>query len=156
MKKYFWFTSWNFYTYWSFAQNVENPWYRPQNYRRHEASLFAKFIGIYWSKMLKFASTLKILSIMNISSTMKFTIFKKLNLLPGDKEFGKKNQQEWIDEILHSGWSLSLALDDLCNSPGHNATYNTVTALDVDTNFSISWLFHLKVRVTLYIKIKNF
>ena len=40
---------------------------------------------------------------MNISSTMKFTIFKKLNLLPGDKEFGKKNQQEWIDEILHSG-----------------------------------------------------
>ena len=43
--------------------------------------------------------------------------------------------------------TLSLAVDGQCDSPGHNATYNTATALDVKTNKVLDIkIVHVKVR----------
>ena len=44
--------------------------------------------------------------------------------------------------------TLSLALDGQCDSAGHNATYNTVTALDVKTKVLYFKIIHVKVRST--------
>ena len=53
--------------------------------KRQEARLFAEFGVICWSNILKFASTLETTSGINISSIKKFTIFKKVNLSPEER-----------------------------------------------------------------------
>lgn len=53
--------------------------------QRQEARLFAEFGVICWSNILKFASTLETTSGINISSIKKFTIFKKVNLSPEER-----------------------------------------------------------------------
>ena len=59
---------------------------------------------------------------------------------------GKKNQREQINEIRESGRSLYLAADGQCDSPGHNATYNTMTMLDTKTNKILDFsIVHVKV-----------
>ena len=59
----------------------------------------------------------------------------------------EKNQEEQFEELRESGRTLSLAVDGQCDSPGHNATYNTVTALDVKTNKVLDFkIVHVKVR----------
>ena len=61
----------------------------------------------------------------------------------------EKNQEEQFEEIQESRRTLSLALDGQCDSAGHNATYNTVTALDVKTNKVLYFkIIHVKVRST--------
>ena len=51
-----------------------------------------------------------------------------------------------------SGEPLSLAVDGQCDSPGHNATYNTVTALDVKTNKVLDFkIVHMKLRSTFLV-----
>ena len=58
----------------------------------------------------------------------------------------KKNQREQINEIRESGRSLYLAADGQCDSPGHNATYNTMTMLDTKTNKILDFsIVHVKV-----------
>ena len=53
-----------------------------------------------------------------------------------------RNQLEQIEEINSSGHILELALD----SPGDNATYNTVSAIDTATNKLINFrVVHAKV-----------
>ena len=57
-----------------------------------------------------------------------------------------KNQREQINEIRESGRSLYLAADGQCDSPGHNATYNTMTMLDTKTNKILDFsIVHVKV-----------
>ena len=57
-----------------------------------------------------------------------------------------KNQQEQIDEIKHSQRQLELAVDGQCDSPGHNATYSTVSAMDTTTNKILNFkIIHVKV-----------
>ena len=58
----------------------------------------------------------------------------------------EKNGHEQINEIRESGRSLYLAVDGQCDSPGHNATYNTVTMLDTETNKILDFsIVHVKV-----------
>ena len=45
-----------------------------------------------------------------------------------------EHQKFQISEITASGRSLELGLDGQCDSPGHNATYCTVSAMDAETN----------------------
>lgn len=57
----------------------------------------------------------------------------------------KAHQQDIIEEIHHSGRKLHLALDGQCDTPGHNASYSTVSALDVCTNKIIEYsIVHVK------------
>ena len=61
----------------------------------------------------------------------------------------EKNQEEQFEEMRESGRTLSLAVNGQCDSPGHNATYSTVTALDVKTNKVLDFkIVHVKVRST--------
>ena len=58
----------------------------------------------------------------------------------------RKNQEEQVAEITKLGKPLRLALDGQCDSPGHNATYNTVTAIDTNTNKVLDFkIVHVKV-----------
>ena len=53
----------------------------------------------------------------------------------------RKNQVQEIEEIKKCGLVLQLAVDGQCDSPGHSATYNTVSAIDAKTNKSVLGLF---------------
>ena len=58
----------------------------------------------------------------------------------------QKNQLEQIEEIKSFDRMLKLALDGQCDSPGHNATYNTISAIDTATNKLINFrVVHVKV-----------
>ena len=64
-----------------------------------------------------------------------------------------------MDEIKQSGRSLDLALDGQCDSPGHNASYNTVSAMDVSNNKILNFrIVHVKVssRLILFKGISSF
>ena len=52
-----------------------------------------------------------------------------------------KKQALQCEEIENSGRRLSLALDRQCDSPGHNASYCTVSSMDTQTNK----ILHFKV-----------
>lgn len=63
-----------------------------------------------------------------------------------------KNQEEQVAEILQSGRSLELAVDGQCDSPGHNATYSTVSAMDTLTNKILNFkIVHVKVIFFLFV-----
>ena len=58
----------------------------------------------------------------------------------------RKNQVQQIEEIKKFGRVLELAVDGQCDSPGHSATYNTVSAIDAETNKVINFrVVHVKV-----------
>ena len=60
----------------------------------------------------------------------------------------RKNQKEQIEEIKSSERELELSVDGQCDSPGHNATYSTVTAMDTKTNKVLNFkIVHVKVCV---------
>ena len=57
-----------------------------------------------------------------------------------------KNQVHQIKEIKKCGCVLESAADGQCDSPGHSATYNTVSATDAETNKVINFrVVHVKV-----------
>ena len=56
---------------------------------------------------------------------IKYFIYPEIN------RAWEKNQEEQFEEIREPGGMLPLALDGQCDSPGHNATYNTVTAQEL-------------------------
>ena len=65
----------------------------------------------------------------------------------------RKDQQQQVDEIKQSGRSLDLALDGQCDSPGHNASYNTVSAMDVSNNKILYFrIVHVKVSRLILLK----
>ena len=68
------------------------------------------------------------------------------SLFPETDSAWQKNQLEQIEEIKWSGRMLELALDGQCDSPGHNAPYNTVSAIDTATNKLINFrVVHVKI-----------
>ena len=68
------------------------------------------------------------------------------SLFPETDSAWQKNQLEQIEEIKSSGRVLELALDGQCDSPGHNAPYNTVSAIDTATNKLINFrVVHVKI-----------
>ena len=88
---------------------------------------------------------------------LKFAIPKETRLLETQGGFhlcrnkqrlGEKSRGAiWI--IRESGRTSFLAVDGQCDSPGHNATYNIATALDVKTNKVLDFkIVHVKVRST--------
>ena len=46
----------------------------------------------------------------------------------------RKHQRKLAQEIIDSERRLELTLDGQCDTPGHNASYSTVSAMDVQTN----------------------
>ena len=58
----------------------------------------------------------------------------------------RKTQVQQIEEINKYGCVLELAVDGQCDSPGHSATYNTVSPIDAKTNKMINFrVVHMKV-----------
>ena len=89
----------------------------------------AELIGIGYFEMGKFAN---ILNFEFIKSP--FTINTRGFYLSRNKQGFGKHPDEQFKKIQEPVRTLSLALNGQCDSPGHNTTYNTVTALDVETN----------------------
>ena len=103
----------------------------------------AEFAGIAYFKMEKFAN------ILNLKFLKKSVYYKHKGdfINPEINRAWEKNQEEHFEEIRETGRTLFLAVDGQCDSPGHNATYNTVTALDVKTNKVLDFkIVHVKVR----------
>ena len=63
-----------------------------------------------------------------------FSLFVGTHLFPEITSTWKKHQKEIIEEADARPEMVSLSVDGQCDSPGHNATYCTVTAMDADTN----------------------
>ena len=102
----------------------------------------AEFAGIGFLKLSKFASLLNLKFIQKTS----FYDHRKKFIFPEIDSAWKKNQREQIQEITESGRKLELAVDGQCDSPGHNATYNTVSAMDAHTNKVLNFrVVHVKV-----------
>ena len=102
----------------------------------------AEFAGIGYTKLQKFSSLLNL----RIPQKTSFYEHRRQFVFPEIDAAWRKNQLEQIEEIKSSGRMLELALDGQCDSPGHNATYNTVSAIDTTTNKLISFrVVHVKV-----------
>ena len=76
----------------------------------------------------------------DIFLTKKFTLRSFLNFNVGDyvfPEIHKKwigHRMKLVEQIRKSGEVVDIAVDGQCDSPGHNATYCTVTAMDSTSN----------------------
>ena len=57
----------------------------------------------------------------------------------------KNHQKTLLEEIKKCEEPVAISCDGQCDSPGHNATYCTVTSMDVKTNKVISKLSTLKL-----------
>ena len=105
----------------------------------------AEFSGIGYFKMEKFAN------ILNLQFLKKSVYYKHKGdfIYPEINRAWEKNQEEQFEEIRESGKTISLAVDEQCDSPGHDGTYNAATALDVKTNKVLDYkIVHVKVRST--------
>ncbi|XP_057302544.1 uncharacterized protein LOC130636732 [Hydractinia symbiolongicarpus] len=86
--------------------------------------------GLQFNKMKRFAKVLY----------LKFLDSSTYYRLRGDYVFPeiykawRKHKSKLIDDIKQEDRQLELALDGQCDTPGHNATYSTVSAMDVKTN----------------------
>lgn len=102
----------------------------------------AEFAGIGFTKLNKFAEVLRL----KMFSSTSFYQHRADYVYPEVNHAWQKNQSEQLQEIISSGRSLELAADGQCDSPGHNATYNTVTFLDSATNKILDFsVVHVKV-----------
>jgi len=54
-------------------------------------------------------------------------------VFPEIKRMWKQHQKLVVEEAASKD-SVSISVDGQCDSPGHNATYCTATAMDVETN----------------------
>ena len=91
----------------------------------------------------------KLENILNLQFLKKSIYYKHRGdfIYPEINRAWEKNQEKQFEEIRESVRTLSLAVDGQCDSPGHNATYNTATALDVKTNKVLDIkIVHVKVR----------
>ena len=82
------------------------------------------------SKIIKFATLLKLKFI------SKTTYYHHVGnfVYPKINHAWVKEQALQSEEIENSGRRLSLALDGHCDSPGHYASYCTVSSMDTQTN----------------------
>ena len=105
--------------------------------------------GISFNKISKFA---KLLNLKFISKSMYYE-HRGDFVFPEIDHAWRKEQQAQIAEIKESDREIELAVDGQCDSPGHNATYSTVSAMDVVTNKILNFkVVHVKVS-ELYIQL---
>ena len=103
--------------------------------------------GISYNKIAKFAN---ILNLKFLSKSMYYQ-HRSNFVFPEIDHAWQKEQQEQINEIQESGRSIDLAVDGQCDSPGHNATYCTVTAMDTFTNKVLNFrIVHVKVSLCYF------
>ena len=95
----------------------------------------AEFAGIGYAKLQRFSSLLNL----KIPQKASFYEHRRQSVFPEIDAAWRKNQLQQIEEIKSSGRMLELALDGQCDSPGHNATYNTVSTIDTATNKLINF-----------------
>ena len=89
----------------------------------------AEFAGIGYAKLQRFSSLLNL----KIPQKASFYEHRRQSVFPEIDAAWRKTQLQQIEEIKSSGRMLELALDGQCDSPGHNATYNTVSTIDTAT-----------------------
>ena len=99
--------------------------------------------GIGFNKITKFAH---LLNLRFISKPMYYQ-HRGNFVFPEVDHAWRRDQQLQIQEIIDSGRQLELAVDGQCDTPGHNATYSTVSAMDAYTNKILNFrIIHVKVR----------
>lgn len=86
--------------------------------------------GIPVQKILRFA---QILNLKCIDESNYYRLRAKY-VYPEINSAWKRNQIQQIEDIKNSENVLDLALDGQCDTPGHNSTFCTVTAMNVETN----------------------
>ena len=102
--------------------------------------------GIPFEKIQKFANILKLKF---IHKTMYYE-HRSNFVFPEIDHAWRKNRNAQIEDIIASGRKLELAIDGQCDSPGHNASYSTVTAMDTFNNKVLNFkIVHVKVRRAL-------
>ena len=101
----------------------------------------AEVAGIGYFKIEKFANILN-LQFLKSPFTINMGDFIYLEI----NRSLEKNQGEQFEEIQESRRTFSLVLIRQCDSPGHNARYNTVTTLDVKINILDIKIVYVKVR----------
>ncbi|XP_066918258.1 uncharacterized protein [Clytia hemisphaerica] len=86
--------------------------------------------GISYPKFKRFAHAL------NLKIMEKTTFFdlRGKHLFPEVHETWKEHRGNLVEEVNSRGKPVSISVDGQCDSPGYNATYCTVTSMDVDTN----------------------
>ncbi|XP_066922298.1 uncharacterized protein [Clytia hemisphaerica] len=86
--------------------------------------------GISYPKFKRFAHAL------NLKVMGKSTFFdlRGKHLFPEIRETYKEHHEAVIKEVNARNKLVSLSVDGQCDSPGFNATYCTVTSMDVDSN----------------------
>ena len=106
----------------------------------------AEFAGNGYKKLQKFSSLL------NLKIPQKTSFYEHCwpLVFPVIDAAWRKNQLEQIEDIKSSGRMLELALDGQRDSPGHNATYNTVSVINTVTNKLISFRV-VQVKVCNYL-----
>ena len=95
----------------------------------------AEFSGIGFTKLHKFSSLLNL----RIPQKTMFYDHRKQFVFPEIDAAWRKNQVKQIEEIKKCGRVLELAVDGQCDSPGHSAKYNAVSAIDAETNKVINF-----------------
>ena len=104
--------------------------------------MFKLLVILFVIKLQKFSSLLNL----KIPQKTSFYEHCRQYVFPEIDAARRKNQLEQIQEMKSFGRMLELALDGQCDSPGHNATYNTVSAIDTATNKLINFrVVHVKV-----------
>ena len=102
----------------------------------------AELAGLSITKLLKFS---RIMNLKMISESMYYR-HRTNFVFPEIDAAWKKDQSKQIEEIKSKNRALSLGMDGQCDSPGHNATYSTVSAMDSHTNKILHFqIIHVKV-----------
>lgn len=97
--------------------------------------------GITFNKMLKFCN------ILNLQFISKSTYYQHRGdfVYPEIDHAWRKEKEMLAEDILITNRQLALAVDGQCDSPGHNATYSTVSAMDCETNKVLNFkIVHVK------------
>ena len=106
----------------------------------------AAFPSIGYTKLQKLSSLL------NLKIPQETSVYEhhRQFVFPEMDAAWRKNQLEQKEEIKSSGRMLEFALDGQCDSPGHNAMYNIVSAKGTATNKLINFrVVHAKVCIYL-------
>lgn len=107
-----------------------------------------EFAGISFTSLHKFANLLNL----KFFGSSTYYNHRRDYIYPEVDHAWIKNQVEQVDEIVESGRSLNLAADGQCDSPGHNAAYNTVTMMDTHTNKVLAFkVVHVEVSDVIFI-----
>ena len=108
----------------------------------------AELAGLSITKLLKFSRLMKL---QMINETIYYR-HRANFVFPEIDVAWQVNQNEQIEEIKRNNRIVTLGIDGQCDSPGHNATYSTVTAMNINSNKILNFrIVHVKVCVVQFL-----